>query len=46
MSMRTTLPDVIAGVMADVEQEGMDCLSEWPMGDLVSFRGIELAGGH
>lgn len=43
MSMQTTLPDVIAGVMADVEQEGMDCLSEWPMGDLVSFRSIELA---
>jgi predicted ABC-class ATPase len=43
MSMKTTLLEVIAGVIADIEREGMDCLSEWPMGDLVSFRGIELA---
>lgn len=43
MTMQTPLPEVIAGVLADVEQAGLDCLSEWPMGDLVSFRAIELA---
>jgi predicted ABC-class ATPase len=43
MSMNATLPEVIAGVMADVEKDGLDCLSEWPMADLVSFRSIELA---
>lgn len=43
MSMQTTLPDVIARVMEDVQRDSLDCLSEWPMGDLVSFRGLELA---
>ena len=43
MSMQTSLPEVIQAVMADIEKDGLDCLSEWPMGDLVSFRGIELA---
>jgi predicted ABC-class ATPase len=43
MSRKTPLPEVIAGVVEDVERDSLDCLSEWPMGDLVSFRGIELA---
>jgi predicted ABC-class ATPase len=43
MSMKATLPEVIAGVITDVDLDGLDCLSEWPMGDLVSFRAIELA---
>jgi len=43
MSMKATLAEVIAGVITDVDQDGLDCLSEWPMGDLVSFRAIELA---
>ena len=43
MSRQASLPEVIAAVIADVEKDGLDCLSEWPLGDLVSFRGIELA---
>ncbi|TVQ11655.1 MAG: ATPase [Leptolyngbya sp. DLM2.Bin27] len=43
MTATTPLPEVIAAVMADVEQYGLDCLTDWPMGDLVSFRGLELA---
>ncbi len=43
MSMKTPLTEVIQGVMADIEKDGLDCLSEWPMGDLVSFRAMELA---
>jgi predicted ABC-class ATPase len=43
MGAHQPLPTILAAVMADIEQYGLDCLSEWPMGDLVSFRGIELA---
>ncbi len=43
MTATTPLPEAIAAVMADVEQYGLDCLTDWPMGDLVSFRGLELA---
>jgi predicted ABC-class ATPase len=43
MTLRTPLAEVIQNVIADVEADGLDCLSEWPMGDLVSFRGVELA---
>jgi predicted ABC-class ATPase len=43
MSMQSTLREVIEAVIAAVAREGMDCLAEWPMGELVSFRGIELA---
>ncbi|MGF1567035.1 MAG: ABC-ATPase domain-containing protein [Nodosilinea sp.] len=43
MTDNAPLSAVIAAVMADVDQYGLDCLSEWPMGDLVSFRGLELA---
>ncbi|MBE9138654.1 ABC-ATPase domain-containing protein [Nodosilinea sp. LEGE 07088] len=43
MTLTTPLPDVIEAVMADIEQYGLDSLTEWPMGDLVSFRGLELA---
>jgi len=43
MTATTPLTAVIAAVMADVEQHGLDCLTDWPMGDLVSFRGLELA---
>ena len=43
MTPTTPLPEVIAAVMTDVEQYGLDSLTEWPMGDLVRFRGLELA---
>jgi predicted ABC-class ATPase len=43
MTPTTPLPEAIAAVMADVEQYGLDGLTEWPMGDLVSFRGLEMA---
>ncbi|MEB3288298.1 MAG: ABC-ATPase domain-containing protein [Leptolyngbya sp.] len=37
------LSQVIETVMADLENQGLDALTEWPMGDLVAFRGLELA---
>lgn len=37
------LADVVAAVMADLADHGLDALTEWPMGDLVMFRGLELA---
>lgn len=37
------LPQVVAAVMADLADHGLDALTEWPMGDLVTFRGLELA---
>ena len=43
MTETTPLAAAIAAVMADVAQYGLDCLTEWPMGDLVCFRGLELA---
>jgi hypothetical protein len=43
MTATTPLVEAIAAVMADIDQYGLDCLSEWPMGDLVCFRGLELA---
>ena len=42
MTAKTPLAEAIAAVMADLEQYGLDCLTDWPMGDLVSFRGLEL----
>ncbi|MBE9107840.1 ABC-ATPase domain-containing protein [Nodosilinea sp. LEGE 07298] len=43
MTATTPLAAAIAAVMADITQSGLDCLTEWPMGDLVCFRGLELA---
>jgi predicted ABC-class ATPase len=43
MTDATPLAAVIAAVMADMEHHGLDGLTHWPMGDLVSFRGLELA---
>jgi predicted ABC-class ATPase len=43
MSLKTPLTEVLQGVIADIESTGLDSLSEWPMGDLVGFRGLELA---
>ncbi|HIK44604.1 MAG TPA: ABC-ATPase domain-containing protein [Leptolyngbyaceae cyanobacterium M65_K2018_010] len=43
MTPTTPLAEVIAGVIADLDQQGLDALTEGPMGDLVSFRGLELA---
>ncbi len=43
MTATSPLAAVIAAVVADIEQYGLDCLTEWPMGNLVSFRGLELA---
>ncbi|MFH7243451.1 MAG: ABC-ATPase domain-containing protein [Spirulina sp.] len=37
------LPDVVAAVMADLANHGLDALTDWPMGDLAMFRGLELA---
>ncbi|MFQ4140436.1 ABC-ATPase domain-containing protein [Nodosilinea sp. PGN35] len=38
-----SMAEAIAAVITDVEQYGLDCLTDWPVGDLVSFRGLELA---
>ncbi|MBW4463695.1 MAG: ABC-ATPase domain-containing protein [Nodosilinea sp. WJT8-NPBG4] len=43
MTSATPLLEVINAVIADIDQYGLDCLTEWPMGDLVRFRGSELA---
>ena len=43
MTATAVMPEVITAVMADIEQYGLDCLTEWPTGELVSFRRLELA---
>ncbi|MGB3201905.1 MAG: P-loop domain-containing protein, partial [Nodosilinea sp.] len=43
MGAKPPLSEAIAAVMADVAQSGLDGLTDWPSGDLVSFRGLELA---
>jgi len=40
---RRTLPEILNGVMADLESQGLDILSNLPEGDLVLFRRFELA---
>lgn len=43
MTTKTSLAEAIAAVMTDLDQYGLDSLTEWPVGDLVSFRSLELA---
>ncbi|MBE9158331.1 ABC-ATPase domain-containing protein [Nodosilinea sp. LEGE 06152] len=43
LTATTSLSEAIAAVMTDIAQYGLDCLTEWPTGDLVCFRGLELA---
>ncbi len=38
-----TLPEILDRVMADIESQGLDILSNLPEGDLVLFRRFELA---
>jgi predicted ABC-class ATPase len=40
---RCTLPEILNRVMADIESEGLDSLSQLPEPDLVLFRRFELA---
>jgi len=40
---RYTLPEILNRVMADIESQGLDILSNLPEGDLVLFRRFELA---
>jgi predicted ABC-class ATPase len=40
---RRSLSDSIAAVMADVNADGLDCLTPYPQGDLIAFRSLELA---
>lgn len=40
---RSTLPEILDRVMADIEQQGLDILTHFPQGDLVLFRRFELA---
>jgi predicted ABC-class ATPase len=43
MDGRCTLPEILDRVIADIESEGLDTLSNLPEGDLVLFRRFELA---
>lgn len=43
LSENTSLAAAVAAVMADLDQHGLDSLTDWPVGDLASFRGLELA---
>lgn len=43
MSPDHPLFQVVDAVMADLTNHGLDALTDWPMGDLVMFRGLELA---
>ncbi|NEO36916.1 MAG: ABC-ATPase domain-containing protein [Moorea sp. SIOASIH] len=40
---RLTLSEILALVMKDIEEEGLDVLTFFPEGDLVQFRRLELA---
>jgi len=40
---RRTLPEILNGVMTDLESQGLDLLSNLPEGDFVLFRRFELA---
>ncbi len=39
----STLPEILGCVMADIESQGLDVLTNFPQGDLVRFRRFELA---
>ncbi len=43
LDRRRTLPEILDQVMADIINQGLDILTEFPQGDLVSFRRFELA---
>ncbi|MBD0267633.1 MAG: ABC-ATPase domain-containing protein [Cyanobacteria bacterium Co-bin8] len=43
LSSGQPLLTVLKSVMADLAQFGLDCLEDWPTGDLVEFRPLELA---
>jgi predicted ABC-class ATPase len=43
MKGQCTLSEILDQVMADIESQGLDCLSEFAQGDLVFFRRFELA---
>ncbi len=40
---RSTLPEILNRVMADIESQGLDILTSLPEGDLVQFRRFEFA---
>lgn len=37
-----TLPEILDQVIADIDNQGLDILTEFPQGDLVLFRRFEL----
>jgi predicted ABC-class ATPase len=43
IDQKRALPAILERVMADIERGGLDVLSEFPQGDLASFRRFELA---
>jgi predicted ABC-class ATPase len=42
MDGRRTLNEIVERVLSDINNEGLDILSPWPVGDYAMFRGMEL----
>ncbi|NEO26753.1 MAG: ABC-ATPase domain-containing protein [Kamptonema sp. SIO4C4] len=43
MSKQRTIPEIIDRVLADIEKNGLDVITDYPQGDLAVFRRFELA---
>ncbi|MGK7871907.1 MAG: ABC-ATPase domain-containing protein [Xenococcaceae cyanobacterium] len=43
LDRKATIPEILDRVIADIESEGLDVLTEFPQGDLALFRRFELA---
>lgn len=43
IDQKCALPEILDRVIADIERQGLDVITEFPQGDLVSFRRFELA---
>lgn len=43
LDRRRTIPEILDRVMEDIEERGLDVLTEFPQGDLAVFRRFELA---
>jgi predicted ABC-class ATPase len=43
LDRKRTIQEILGRVMGDIENQGLDILTEYPQGDLVMFRSLELA---
>jgi predicted ABC-class ATPase len=43
LDRKRTIQEILGLVMGDIENQGLDILTEYPQGDLVMFRSLELA---